>query len=162
MGSKSTRTTVTLPPGLKERMDAVSDQVNWSGVAAAAFERKLVEIAAKLEPTNMDKVFAQLRESEKDCVEEDTVAGRDKARQWVASAGQAKQLRRLAAWYQNLPDEMDWEEGDAYGIAHHILSIMNGERPDRRESEAFWEEALGERYPKGALLEGFVVGSTLR
>jgi hypothetical protein len=43
----SHRTTITVPFGLKARMDAVSESVNWSAVAAAAFEAKLAEIAEK-------------------------------------------------------------------------------------------------------------------
>jgi hypothetical protein len=49
----SFRTTITVPQDLKERMDAVQVDVNWSAVAARAFEEKLVEIASKKEKREM-------------------------------------------------------------------------------------------------------------
>ena len=39
------RTTITIPIGLKDRMNKVGEHVNWSAVATAAFEAKLASIA---------------------------------------------------------------------------------------------------------------------
>lgn len=47
MGSSIYRTTISIPQNLKKRMDSVTAQVNWSAVAAAAFEQELVRIAVK-------------------------------------------------------------------------------------------------------------------
>jgi hypothetical protein len=39
--SKSQRTTVSFPLSLKRRMDAIHEDVNWSAIAARAFEREV-------------------------------------------------------------------------------------------------------------------------
>jgi hypothetical protein len=46
---RSFRTTITIPQDLKERMDALEVEVNWSAVAARAFEEKLAEIGSNKE-----------------------------------------------------------------------------------------------------------------
>jgi predicted DNA-binding protein len=42
--ARSMRSSVSIPPELRVRMDATSQSVNWSTVACEAFERKLTEI----------------------------------------------------------------------------------------------------------------------
>jgi PAS domain S-box-containing protein len=41
------RTTISVPAGLKTRMGSIREPVNWSAVAAGAFERKLNELIAQ-------------------------------------------------------------------------------------------------------------------
>src|SRR5690348_7560381 len=40
------RLTITVPRAVKEQMDQVAEQVNWSAVATEAFQRKVIEIRA--------------------------------------------------------------------------------------------------------------------
>ncbi len=47
MPEKFTRINITIPPDLKRRMENVLVNVNWSAVAAEAFERKILEIGLK-------------------------------------------------------------------------------------------------------------------
>jgi hypothetical protein len=162
MEGKSTRTTITLPPGLKTRMDAVADQVNWSAVAAAAFERKLVEIAARREPQNMNDIINRLRESNKECEKEVFEEGRRAGKEWASKYASAKELRRLAKWDNEHGQEMEWVSGDndAYGVAHNILAVIDPDLDgDRSASVEFWTDCFGEGYPEGELLRGFVVGA---
>jgi hypothetical protein len=56
---RSFRTTITVPADLKRRMDAVTEEVNWSALAASAFEAKLTEIAKKKEAKKMLHYFGE-------------------------------------------------------------------------------------------------------
>src|SRR6516225_5119268 len=44
---KHARTTITVPPDLKARMEAVEESVNWSAIACQAFEQRLAEITRR-------------------------------------------------------------------------------------------------------------------
>jgi hypothetical protein len=56
---RSFRTTITVPADLKLRMDAVKEEINWSALAASAFEAKLAEIAKKMEKKKMINYFEE-------------------------------------------------------------------------------------------------------
>jgi hypothetical protein len=56
---RSFRTTITVPAHLKQRMDAVKEEVNWSALAACAFEAKLAEFAKKKEKKKMVNYFEE-------------------------------------------------------------------------------------------------------
>lgn len=45
--AQTPRINITLTGDLKERMQAVTEDVNWSAIASRAFELKLAEIAAR-------------------------------------------------------------------------------------------------------------------
>src|SRR5262249_23608495 len=77
------RTTISLPPDLKSRMDAVKESVNWSGVAAAAFEAKLKELAARKEPENMEDVVKRLRAAAELEANEEYQAGFEAGQAWA-------------------------------------------------------------------------------
>jgi hypothetical protein len=55
------RQTVYISMDLKQRMDKVAEEVNWSTIAANAFEQKLSEIAARKERKSMQDVIQRLR-----------------------------------------------------------------------------------------------------
>jgi len=55
------RTTISVPAGLKTRMAAVRRSVNWSAVAARAFESKLDELAAARKRSDMHRTAERLR-----------------------------------------------------------------------------------------------------
>src|SRR5262245_7183403 len=105
----SHRTTITIPLGLKARMDAVSENVNWAGIAGVAFEAKLAEIAArKLEEASMsdaenidmaaaaERLRAEKRRSgtleAKPTGSELRAAGRRHGRLWAAKEAKLKAL----------------------------------------------------------------------
>ena len=58
--SKHARTTISIPPDLKARMEAVDEPVNWSALACRAFEQKLAEIIKRKGSSNMNDVINRL------------------------------------------------------------------------------------------------------
>src|SRR5262245_60643039 len=89
------RTNVSLPRGLKARMDAVKVPVNWSAVAAEAFERKLLELESRREVGNMDEVLARLKAAAALDGKEDYQEGRVAGEAWAKEGARPKQLRGL-------------------------------------------------------------------
>ena len=57
------RMNISLSQGLKRRMGVMKDEVNWSAIAARAFEEKLAAIATAKEKKSMDDVEAPLPSS---------------------------------------------------------------------------------------------------
>lgn len=57
----ASRTTISFPVKLKARMEACEEPMNWSQVAARAFEIRLAEIAFAKEGRAMKKTVFQLR-----------------------------------------------------------------------------------------------------
>jgi hypothetical protein len=51
------RTTITIPTHIKERMERFKDKVNWSALASQAFEKKLDEIEDKIDCMNMISIL---------------------------------------------------------------------------------------------------------
>ncbi len=58
---KSAHTTVTVPQALRERMMGVEEYVNWSAIASAAFERKLIDIEGMKKERNLLGVLKRLQ-----------------------------------------------------------------------------------------------------
>lgn len=58
------RQIVSIPANLKERMDKVADQVNWSAVAARAFEEKLKELESGILPIEIARNILRRIEKE--------------------------------------------------------------------------------------------------
>src|SRR3954447_17485852 len=63
--AKSMRTSISVPPDLKARMDAVAEPVNWSAVACRAFESELAEIVKRKGVRDMKDVIQRLRASKR-------------------------------------------------------------------------------------------------
>ena len=63
--SNTARTTISIPRALKSRMDEVTENVNWSAVAARSFEDKLAEIISRKEIREMEEVVERLRASKR-------------------------------------------------------------------------------------------------
>src|SRR5262245_6618214 len=110
MGDKIYRTTISIPQGLKDRMDAVGEQVNWSAVAARAFEEKVLEISLR-EKRTMDKqdVIRRMQLAAEREEEEDRAAGLAAGREWAATQG-PRALRRLKKWFEDFGS--DWDRLD--------------------------------------------------
>jgi hypothetical protein len=93
--AKYARTTISVPPDLKRRMEAVEEDVNWSAVACRAFEAKLGEIASRKEKKTMDDVIARLRASKQREDDLDYRYGEAQGRDWAANHASAHALMRL-------------------------------------------------------------------
>src|SRR4051794_7369221 len=101
MGSKVYRTTISIPQDLKEQMDAVKDQVNWSAVAARAFQAKLFEIQArKAKSMSKEDVVKRLRALQEQEGEEEYAEGKQAGREWAERQAKPRELRRLADYIE--------------------------------------------------------------
>jgi hypothetical protein len=144
----ATRVNVSIPKALKARMDEADEPVNWSAVAAAAFEAKLLELASRKEATTMDEVIARMKAAEERDSKEDYQAGVRCGENWAKLRATPKQLRRL----QNAGGEgtsieellSAYARGLNRGIAWGLYVDLTGEAdPDRRDVEQFVEGVLG-------------------
>jgi hypothetical protein len=144
------RTTISVPLDLKERMDAVTEQVNWSTVACRAFEQELAEIASRKEEKTMDDVVQRLRAAAMLEAKEEYRHGVEKGRAWVNKSAAPRQLRRL----QELDDHpvesvrtfLQARSHDRRReIAHGLYKLLNSQEQGARKGdvEAFWREVLG-------------------
>jgi hypothetical protein len=113
------RQTISISIELKQRMDEVSDQVNWSAIAAAAFEKKLEDIAAEQrKEKTVEDVIRRLRPSQ---VQEDDpyAAGKKVGDQWGRNFATENEMFNLileytrfrGAYFQNkLPADTSWAD----------------------------------------------------
>src|SRR5688500_11217184 len=95
--SKIHRVTISVPRALRERMEAVKGQVNWSAVAARAFEAKLlaIEAANKRGAMSKQEVIKRLRASNGLEGREEYEEGKQAGRRWAESLATLGELRRL-------------------------------------------------------------------
>jgi hypothetical protein len=116
MGKKTgyLRTTITVPRDLKRRMDAAKEPVNWSAVAARAFEEKLAEIATKREEKTMFDIIQRLRATKPDLIYQQ---GQADGRQWASERAEYEDLQRLEQFYDKKRANREWEKffGLEYG-----------------------------------------------
>ena len=155
------RTSVSISTDLRERMDAVEEDVNWSQVAAEAFERKLAEIARRRTDRTWDRVVARLRASKLAWESDHFRQGREAGIEWAKFEAEWIQLINLGE--ATLDQEGDiWEatmEGpddlaDAYLL--HIDERAFGELDTRAE---FWSRVGAEDRPTLEFLRGFTDGA---
>jgi hypothetical protein len=169
MAPKSYRTTITIPQSLKERMDAVGDSVNWSALAARAFEAKLLEIELRSKRTmSKEDVLKRLRAAKAEDDEEEVADGKQAGREWAEQDARPKELRRLEGLYSRCTGR-EWEDffdapgSTAYSTAERLLFTLHPENDgDRQEAGSFWEGALGDdkaRAEEDAFLQGFAEGA---
>ena len=89
------RTSVSLPAGLKRRMDKVKEPVNWSALACRAFENELADIASKKEKKDMNDVVDRLRSSLRGNEEKAYKEGFAFGQWWASHRAEASFLQRL-------------------------------------------------------------------
>src|SRR5262249_28953989 len=90
------RMTVYIPDDLKARMDKTREEVNWSQLACAAFERQLCDIASRKARKDMDDVIERLRASK----QSSGYGGRfkvgfDVGQEWARETAEASELENL-------------------------------------------------------------------
>jgi hypothetical protein len=169
MSDKIHRTTISLPAELKARMDAVKVPVNWSALAARAFEAKLweIEMASKNKVSKEDVVkrMKALKERED---EEDVAEGKEAGREWAEREASPRELRRLDSWRGRLG--IDWCEvlhghrSRGPGLPYLLYAELHPEDgDDSGTADDFWEGVLGEDEAKQIwdpeFLIGFVAGA---
>jgi hypothetical protein len=149
-----TRTNVSLPRALKARMDAVKSPVNWSAVAAQAFEAKLLELESTKEVKGMDDVIARLKAAAELEGNEEYQDGFKAGQEWAKKVARPKELKRIAkhiaeytidlvaGWWWDV-DSPAWSA--PFGAVDYFVFAAWPQRYDDRDApKEFWEQALGD------------------
>ncbi len=134
------RTNVYVSDELKARMDAVAEPVNWSQVAAAAFEARLAQIVARKGVENMDDVVARLKASKAECESEEHEAGFESGKDWAERQASWRELDRLTT---ATSESNFWDAGgDSVNWPRLVLVAMNPAADDWRASDIsdFWKD----------------------
>ena len=159
------RTTISVSDDLKKRMDRVKEPVNWSAIAAEAFELKLGEFARKRERKTMDNVIERLRASKIQRVNVVQRLGSEAGRVWATDVAEYDELERIAninadAYFFGQPNA-------PYGWSDYLAFEILGTSQDDKDgsvSSDFWDSALGDsrdpRLESEKFLEGFIVGAS--
>jgi hypothetical protein len=171
MASKFHRTTITIPQSLKTRMDAVQGPVNWSALAARAFEAKLREVEMRdKKALSKEEIVKRLQASQTEDAQRDHEAGKEAGKEWAGRQATAKQLKRAAQWVRSFDDTpIDWWDVDSpnwtapFGPTDRFVFAVLPDRKDDRDAPAeFWKRALGDeadRIADGDFFHGFVDGA---
>jgi hypothetical protein len=162
------RTTISIPQDLKRRMDAVEGQVNWSAVAAFAFEEKLAEIASRRKEKSLDDVIQRLRASRLRSDNSNYRAGEEAGERWAEREAEAEQLKNLADFLQFVDMQGGGQGGRdnsffcgiwdsrSFGTttSHQLFfAIEETSRNDHGAAKRFWEAVLGKDARKAENLD---------
>jgi hypothetical protein len=167
--AKHARTTISVPPALKARMDAVDETVNWSAVACQAFELKLAEIIRRRGAKNMKEAIERLKASKRKTDDTRYLEGSEAGKAWAMNEAEAEELQNLDSFREGCESEGGWEEwfatpkwNAAFSNAEHIafvaLGVIDGEW-DRTEADQFLAQAMDEKQIDDQFLRGFVDGA---
>lgn len=148
------RVTVTVPKGIKARMDKVAENVNWSRIASDAFEAEVLKQESQMEVKTMDDVVARLKAAGEAESNEMRQHGYAVGAAWARAKATPKQL-------QNLTREL--MDGTGQGNVDHMIELYqshlnkgaifhlyvaitkkNHENVDQEDAEHFFEKALGD------------------
>jgi hypothetical protein len=164
--SGSFRTTITLPLGLKKRMDEVAGQVNWSAVAARAFEEKLSEIASRKEKKTMSDVIQRLRASKRRAEDQAYRSGEADGRNWASSRAEVPELQALEGLRDSRGGDWDgWvEDNDSsdFSAAERLVFVLQPESQNRTTASEFWRAILDrntELANDPSYVKGFIEGA---
>jgi hypothetical protein len=159
--------TITLPPGLKARMERVEEHVNWSAVAAQAFEQKLAEIIQRRGAKTMEDAITRLRASKQKSANEDYQPGYKAGQAWAANRAETIELDRLEEFCQAVEsDPWGWEGWirpsypDAFSPAENLVFKIDPDNQGRDVARAFWQvNSPTEEIPSGDFAHGFAMGA---
>jgi hypothetical protein len=153
------RTTISIADDLKKRMDAVSEPVNWSQVAARAFEQILGDIASRKQNRVMNNVVQRLRASRIATEDKDYRAGQSPGVRWAQASATWAELDNLAQaleeprYWDGVPSAPDsWSD-----VLLHSIDPVRFEDPG--EAEEFWQEWGSGRSLTREYLRGFADGA---
>lgn len=153
----ASRVNISIPDHLREAMRKYKT-VNWSAVAADAFDREIAKRERReKEVATMNDAIARLRSSRRDAQHGEHGRGEIAGRQWAMTKAEWGQLEALEEMFGHC-DDAEWEgffsTDDAVGFQGlFVRGISPDEWPDRSECEEFWET-----WVEDAPCEGFVRG----
>lgn len=90
------RVMVTVPEKTRARMLRVGERVNWSAVAARAFEKELAEIEKRARAVDIDVAVHRLIEDDLDSRGEDYRKAFEAGRQWAFYAARLRVIRSIS------------------------------------------------------------------
>jgi hypothetical protein len=160
--AKHVRTTITVPPELKARMDTVEEEVNWSAVAAQAFEQRLAQIIQQKGPANVDEVIKRLRASKKRIANKRYHQGNQDGAQWARTSAEVDELERLESSASGWSDYFFREypqQGNV--VAHAVTEQVLGDKceGDWALVKEYTERIFGSKHPDPEYVRGFVKGA---
>jgi hypothetical protein len=156
------RTTISLPDDLKEEMDKLGGDTNWSSLAASAFVAELNRIKARkaaLKGKPMNAAIQRLKESRERYLQDAESRGKVDGTRWAMESAEWGELKRLAeAW----PRVESCETNDALGAPGVFLRMIHA-MVDRAAIQNFWADFGKEHDDSDAYSseywDGFVVGA---
>ncbi len=157
-------TSVYVSDDLKRRMDKVKNE-NWSAVAAAAFERRLGEIAKQKEKKTMEDVIQRLRASDLEAQSEQARSGHEAGQEWAKGTAEATELRRLAKYMENSENQgtfSGYKDQEAAQLFYDAVMLPSGESSEWSDVTDFWEDTLGlsaDDYRNSDFVDGFAEGA---
>lgn len=140
------RMSIYVTDGMKERMSALDERVNWSEVAQKAFERE-ISISTLTEDPKMDQVITRLRQSKERFKETEAKSGREHGRNWAKAHASFKDLQAIA--------NANFGGRDDLAVAFDELLGNTAHDPD----ECFWQGPDGLEFPTNEYVEAYVQGA---
>ena len=159
------RQNISLSVDLKRRMDKAGAEINWSAVAAQAFEVKLAEIAAKKEKKNMQDVIQRLRGLKAKSPDETYTKGEKLGAAWARDLATPSQLDRLSEAKDLLEVSLGLLPVDsAFGNAERLAFVFLGKGDQTRQGAMEFWAALDinvkrDKADSEQFLRGFVDGA---
>jgi hypothetical protein len=144
------RTTISIPSELKERMDAIKDQVNWSAVAARAFQAELDWINRRSKRTmNKEDIVKRMKAEAEEDSKEEYQEGYEMGKDWAQEYAKPRELRALDNLSRNSGCDLSvtlavYVNGMNHSIAWGLWQAIYKQEPNHDEVRRFWEEALGD------------------
>jgi hypothetical protein len=145
---------ITVDADLDRRMKK-ADDVNWSAVASAAFER---ELSLRDRRKVMSNTIERMRLQNEEDQEETFVEGQEWGQDWAKDFARPKELRRLARWragwgYDYLRVTIDAED---------VIAAIQGHSEHREVDVAEWFREIGDEtssHEDEDWVRGFVKGA---
>jgi hypothetical protein len=164
---KVARINITMPAALKQRMDAVSEDVNWSATAAEAFERKLLALASQREARSMKETIERLKAAKELEQDKSHRSGHEAGEKWAMNVAKPSELQRLEeygdesqhSWEYDL-EVMNNSRNDGAGTV--LAKVITGDDElDREGVESFWIQCMREPgdFADTTFALGFVEGA---
>jgi hypothetical protein len=158
------RTTVSIPPELKARMDKAGESVNWSEVAAQAFEQKLAEILKRKGTMTMNEGLERLRASKRKFGVTEFWKGHKAGENWAVRSADASELANIAEWKESFQVgewEREWKD-DVYSPmrAETFACKVDPENIiSRNDAESWWDQIGYRKMPSAEFVHGFADGA---
>lgn len=150
---------ISIPDGLKAKMKAISEPMNWSAIAAKAFEDELKRVSQRDRERDVMEVIERLDPSYIDGESLVYQSGFSLGEGWARDEADATDLQRLdkhaAAMGSNI--YRDYEEPNA--LAKQIIGDENAHAGD---VDDWWSAVLGESLEsiwEPEFVRGFVEGA---